>query len=375
MAHDDDPQAEYAVNYSPDRGDTAVARQPNGKTYAIIGLIVIIAGLLMAVIAGGGGNKATKKAEEETFAVSGAQSKPYIEPEKVTKKPKAEKPRPQPQPMYSQERKNNDLLQREAIRMAREKKQAQEQRLQSPQLIYSEMGQSSGEQLAQTEQGSLTGNDDKYDSFANKHGNDVGEVKKATELSDPTNMVSQGTMISGVLETPIASNLPGYVRAIVADDVYSFNGQRKLIPAGSTVIGRYSAATTQGQSRVFVIWQRLLRPDGVSMVLDSYGTDALGRTGLQGEVDTHFFERFGGSIMLSLIDGATMVGANAVNNDNGQNVALQTGQDVNRAAEIALENSINIPPTIYIDQGSRINIFVRHDLDFSDATKEMVQVH
>ena len=172
-------------------------------------------------------------------------------------------------------------------------------------------------------------------------------------------------MIPGILETAISSDLPGMVRAVVSENIYSFDGFSLVIPEQSHLIGQYRAGLVNGQSRVFIIWTRLIRPDGVSINVGSYGTDALGRSGLAGDVDSHFFERFGSSVMLSMIDSGLQAAANSTKNPSTTSVAINTGNDFSSAAAIALQNSINIPPTINIDQGARINVFVGKDLDFS----------
>lgn len=220
-------------------------------------------------------------------------------------------------------------------------------------------------------------------------------MSKATKNSRTDALVAQGTMIKGVLETAIQSDLAGMVRAVVSEDVWSFDGRRVLIPGGSRLIGEYRSGLSQGQTRVFIVWTRLLRSDGVSVQLGSTGTDDLGRSGMPGEVDNHYFERFGSAILLSVVGGATQFIANLGNNNDsantnqtytdpqtGQTVTIQSqpnqysqsarqigaqqvSQSLNRIAEEALRNSINIPPTIHVDQGSRIMVFVRRDLDFS----------
>lgn len=136
-------------------------------------------------------------------------------------------------------------------------------------------------------------------------------------------LVPQGTMIRATLETAIQSDLPGMVKAITREDVYSFDGRRVLIPGGTMLTGEYRSALTRGQTRVFVIWTRLLRADGISLSLGSYGTDSLGRSGLAGEVDEHYFERFGSSILLSIVGGgsAFLTGLNST----GQSVTAAAG--------------------------------------------------
>jgi type IV secretion system protein VirB10 len=222
-------------------------------------------------------------------------------------------------------------------------------------------------------------------------------------------LVAQGTTIRGVLETAVQSDLPGMVRAVVTEDVWSFDGRRILIPAGSRLVGEYKSGIAQGQTRVFIVWTRLLRSDGVSVQLGSNGADELGRAGNAGFVDNHYVERFGSAILLSVVGGAAQFlsayGQNSANNAGaittttdpvtgivtqtqagGQNqltlqareiAAQNVSQTLTNIAQEALRNSINIPPTIYLDQGSRILVFVRRDLDFSslypDPVKEAFQ--
>tara|TARA_R110002124_G_scaffold278874_1_gene451101 strand:+ start:7935 stop:9047 length:1113 start_codon:yes stop_codon:yes gene_type:complete len=189
----------------------------------------------------------------------------------------------------------------------------------------------------------------------------------AQKIQNQDYMIAQGTTISGVLETAIQSDLAGHLRAIVTRDIYSFDGSNILIPRGSKIIGQYQSNIKQGQSRLFVIWQRIIRPDGVDISLNSPGTDALGRAGLGGEVDTRFLERFGSAILLSMIDGAVQAGVNAASNTDAQTIVTSSGGALNNSAEIALKNAINIAPTIHVDQGTAINIFVTSDLDFSST--------
>ena len=219
-------------------------------------------------------------------------------------------------------------------------------------------------------------------------------------------LVAQGTMIRADLLTAIQSDLPGNVSAITREDVWSFDGRRVLIPAGTKLIGDYRSGITRGQTRIFVVWTRLLRDDGVSVQLGSIGTDDLGRAGQAGFVDQHYVERFGASILLSVIGGASQFIAtlgqqsqlnNQQNNTQSftdpvtgltttitsqpnQNLlnarqigSQQISQSLTKLSEEALKDSINIPPTIYVDQGTRIVIFVKKDLDFSNFYPDPVK--
>ncbi len=178
--------------------------------------------------------------------------------------------------------------------------------------------------------------------------------------------ITEGTVIAGVLETAIHSDLPGIVRAINSADVYSHDGSQLLIPKGSRLVGRYQSEVRRGQVRIFIIWTRLLRADGLSVMINSPGTDPLGRAGLTGDVDTHFFQIFGAAILLSIIDGGLDVGLEMARRqgDNSDTTIIQNDRGLNRAAELALQDSIRIQPTIHIDQGTPISILVARDLDF-----------
>lgn len=183
-------------------------------------------------------------------------------------------------------------------------------------------------------------------------------------------LIPQGTMINGILETAINSDLPGQVRAITTDDVWSFDGRRILIPQGTSVIGEYKTGIEHGQSRVLIIWTRLLRSDGVSIALNSYGTDNLGMSGLTGYVDEHYIQRFGSAILLSMVSaGAKYLDGSSF---GGTPAADELSKTTQSLAKMALADSLDIPPTITVNQGALISIFVRQDLDFSELYDDPV---
>ena len=201
--------------------------------------------------------------------------------------------------------------------------------------------------------------------FAERVASAPVDTARASRLSDPSRVAPQGTVIPAVLETAIDSDLPGFVRAVVSRDVKAFDGVRVLIPRGSKLIGQYRSGVAAGQSRAFVLWSRVLTPDGVSIDVGSPGADTLGRGGLSGETDNHFFHRFGASILLSVLGAGLQAAAN--NNSNTSNTAIVIGspQQATSVAQIALQKEIDIPPTIKIRQGEPIRVFVARDLDFS----------
>ncbi|MFI0848433.1 type IV secretion system protein VirB10 [Mesorhizobium sp. IMUNJ 23232] len=241
------------------------------------------------------------------------------------------------------------------------------------------------------QQGNFTGNEaegltvageDRSSKFLAAASSIGDRSAKAKRIERIDALVPEGTLIPGILEAAIVSDLPGQVRAIVSQDVYSFDGRRILIPTGTRLIGEYQSEITRGQTRILVVWTRMLRDDGVSVRLNSIGSDSLGRAGLTGRVDKKFRERFGAAILLSIVGAGagylTGYGSEAAaeDNDDAQNaekLARETlAQTFSDMANQALGDSLRIPPTISVSQGERIFVFVRQDLDFSAMYEDPV---
>ncbi len=189
-----------------------------------------------------------------------------------------------------------------------------------------------------------------------------GKADTATpdRMTSPSTTVAQGTLMTAVLETAINSDLPGYARAVISQDVKSFDGRRVLIPRGSHLIGEYKSGLAVGQSRAYILWTRLLRPDGVSIALASPGTDYSGQNGLGGKVDSHFVKRFGAAILLSVIGAA----GQAVGGGTGTVILSGPQQAVSAGAQ----RDISIPPTVKVGLGQPIRVFTARDLDFSSVS-------
>ncbi|MCB2067729.1 MAG: TrbI/VirB10 family protein, partial [Erythrobacter sp.] len=148
------------------------------------------------------------------------------------------------------------------------------------------------------------------------------------------------------------------VRAVVSQDVRSHDGSRVLVPRSSRLVGQYQSGLQAGERRAYVIWQSLIRPDGVTVDLQSPATAFDGTAGLEGEVSTHFFSRFGSAMLLSVIGGLTTVAS------GGASVILGGGQS---AANTALQQDGTRPPTIRVRMGEPIRVYTARDLDFSQA--------
>ena len=198
--------------------------------------------------------------------------------------------------------------------------------------------------------------------FAQRFGvGDTSKPTKASRLGDLSTTIIEGTVIAAVLETALNSDLPGYVRAVVTREVRGFDGSKVLVPRGSRLIGQYKSGVALGQSRTFVIWTRMIRPDGVTIELSAPATDGLGRGGLDGDVDTHFFERFGGAVLLSLLN----LGVGAAVDAGDTNIVIASTRAGVDAGASAVTSGVNIAPTVTVPQGAPVRVFVSQDLDFS----------
>lgn len=189
-------------------------------------------------------------------------------------------------------------------------------------------------------------------------GNTISEANSArsTRLADPANTIAQGTLIPAVLETAIQSDLSGYARAVVSQDVRSFDGSQILVPRSSRLIGEYKGNLAAGQKRVYLMWTRLIRPDGVSIALASPAVDAAGQAGIGGRVNDHFFQRLGSAVLMSLVGGLSTLGS------GGATVVVSGGQS---AAALATQRDGQRAPTVHVLQGEPIRVFTARDLIFS----------
>ena len=235
----------------------------------------------------------------------------------------------------------------------------------SPSLIFDGSRAAAGPRLAEAPVGAIAGNaagdiagTGSAAAFASRVGGVGGAPAQARPMTNPSTTVTEGTLIPAILETAINTDVPGYVRAVVSQDVRSFDGKRVLVPRSSRLIGQYQAGVQQGQRRAYVIWTRLIRPDGVSVNLASPAVGFDGTTGLEGDVNSHFFKRFGSGLLLSVVGG---LGAIATGGVGGVIVA----GGAQGAANSAVQSNGEISPTIRVRMGEPIRVFTARDLDFS----------
>lgn len=185
------------------------------------------------------------------------------------------------------------------------------------------------------------------------------ERVEASRFVNPATTVPQGTIIQAVMETALDSNRAGFARAVISRDVMSFDGSRILIPRGSRLFGEYKSDLSLGQNRALIQWRRLTRPDGGIIDLDSPSADPLGRAGVKGKVNSHFFARFGGAILQSALDIGTGVASRSVSGDNYY-IGLP-----NATQGLVQQKPEQVKPTLTVKQGASVSVFVARDLDFT----------
>lgn len=213
----------------------------------------------------------------------------------------------------------------------------------------------------------------KNESFLKSEASSVVQTSMSQKLRDPSRTVVQGTIISAVLETAIDTQLPGNLRAQVIEPVYSFDGSRVMMPAGTILIGQFRNDVDLAQKRVLIAWNRAITPDGQSVALGSTGTDTLGRAGTEGNVDNRYGTKFGAAILVSAITALPQAIAassrssssgTTVNVGGGSQLASQVGTQVGGQASGVLDQYLSLPPVIRVPQGEEIRIFVNRDLVF-----------
>jgi len=184
---------------------------------------------------------------------------------------------------------------------------------------------------------------------------------RANVLRNQPYLLTTGTLIPCTLQTAMESTLPGFVTCIIPQDIQGKTGLT-LLDRGTKVVGQFQGGVRQGVERMFVVWTRAETPQGVVVNLDSPASDPLGRSGLSGAVDRHFFQKFGAALLMSVVDGGLQAGQAAVSKSG--TTTINTGSTSSVIGEV-VRGSSNIPPTVRKNQGELVSIFVARDLDFS----------
>jgi type IV secretion system protein VirB10 len=202
---------------------------------------------------------------------------------------------------------------------------------------------------------------------------DVDSIPTSAQpLPHPDTLMQRGTYIRCVLETRIISDIPGFSTCLVAEPVYSFNGHTLLLPKGSKLLGSYSSGPKG--DREAVIWDRIITPTGIDVNMSSPGIDNLGGTGVPGHYDAHWGKRIGSALLISLLSDAFKYEAaehgprsTAISNGVVTQTPFRsnTAQTVQNLANQAVQEAANRPPTVTINQGTVIYVYVTKDVDFS----------
>ena len=208
------------------------------------------------------------------------------------------------------------------------------------------------------------------------------EIKNIpTAIEDRTKVISQGKMLTAVLETAINTEMPGTVRGIVTRDVYGESGNLVLIPRGSRLYGSYSSQINRGQGRVEINWSRLIRPDGVDMNIAFQAADQFGRSGIEGDVDNKYGSIIGNSVLTSILAIGGAIAAEKLSGGGSVSTTVNpqqgTSTTVGKASSQAIYdvsktiidtvqqvvgNTIDIRPVIRVPQGTRVTIIVNEDI-------------
>jgi len=177
-------------------------------------------------------------------------------------------------------------------------------------------------------------------------------------------ILQAGAVISASLITGLRSDLPGQVTAQVSENVYdSPTGKILLIPQGARLIGAYDAQAAFGQSRALLVWNRLVLPNGKSIVLERQpGADAQGYAGVEDQVDNHWGALFKAAILSTILSVGAEAGTTNSENDLTQAIRRGASQSINQAGEQIVGRSLNIPPTITVRPGFPVLLLVSRDL-------------
>ncbi|HCT28625.1 MAG TPA: secretion protein [Stenotrophomonas sp.] len=207
-----------------------------------------------------------------------------------------------------------------------------------------------------------------------RRGPDVEDVSSATYIQSPDALLVRGTYLRCVLETRIITDLAGYTSCLLTEPVYSINGRNLLLPKGSKIYGAYGGGPIG--KRVEVIWDRITTPNGIDVAMSSPGVDQLGGAGHPGQYSAHWGSRIASALMISLISDAFKYAAaehgpeTTTIANNGMTVQSPyesaTARTMERLANEALSSNRR-PPTVTINQGTIVNVYVAKDVDFTNV--------
>lgn len=188
-------------------------------------------------------------------------------------------------------------------------------------------------------------------------------------LSRPASpfVIQAGTIIPAALITGIRSDLPGQITAQITENIFDTpTGRAKLVPQGARLIGVYDSQVAFGQSRVLLVWNRLIMPNGRSIVLErQQGADTGGYSGLEDEVDNHWAELFKAALLSTILGVGAELGSGADSGSNAdilQALRLSAANSLNQTGQQVVRRNLNIQPTLTIRPGFPVRVMVNRDL-------------
>lgn len=263
-------------------------------------------------------------------------------------------------------------LSEQQLALLQAKQKELQQRLSAPIMLLEQSGNQSSNSTTPVKSKTLS-TDPNSQFLQQLSGSNTNKRIQANSLGPLNQLVIQGQIMHAILETAINSDLPGSLRAIIDQPVYAEDGSQVLISPGSRLIGQYKNGLLEGQSRICIVWTRLITPAGLSLNLDSPGVDSLGMAGAAADViDRHFWQRFGTATLLSILGAGTsnMGVTNNASYNAAQAYRMAMANSLNQTAQQTLQQQTTIPPTLWVNQGSPIQVFVAHDLDFRSVHQE-----
>jgi type IV secretion system protein VirB10 len=228
---------------------------------------------------------------------------------------------------------------------------------------------SSAPALSAADAGSAQNMQDRKTAFIN------GSVDRRTVAPDrlaapPSPYIIQaGTVIPAALITGIRSDLPGQITAQVTESVYdSPTGRTLLIPQGARLIGPYDSSVAFGQSRVLLVWTRLILPDGKSIMLERQpGADTEGYASLEDDIDTHWGSLFKAAVLSTLLSVGAEAGTSNSEDNLAQAIRQGASNSVSQTGQQIIRRQLNIQPTLTIRPGFPVRVIVTRDLVLSPS--------
>lgn len=373
---------DYA-NETLDEGAPETSARP-GRVLAVVGICGLVFAFLLYNIFSSGDKKEVVKKEGKVAVAEPVEPPPLpseaLIPPPVSAPPIALAAPPVPQPATSL-----DIIQPKEDAASKQQAMA---RIKSKMFVDSpsslDFGSGSSSTSSDTSTAATPGGDPNA-AFLNNTANTKAQRVKATNIGDLNRTIAQGRIIQATMESALNTDLPAPIRAIVSRDTYGEAGREPLIPKGSRLIGSYNTDITGAQSRVFVVWTRVIRPDGVDVALGSPLVDQLGSAGVGGQIDTKFQAIFSRSILASVVSitaaiasdevsgGSTTTATSATGGSSttGDAATTATVDALNRLGGVSdnfIKRFIDVRPTILVDQGTPVNVFVNRDLVFPSET-------